>query len=68
DLHECNTNTIKVTSLMPDMEAILQHVSCKLYCSLIGSKDAYEQIQVEPEHTVMTTPYGNMSSLVLQQG
>ena len=41
------------------------------YRSLINRKDAYEQIQVEPdhiEHTAMTTPDGNMVSEVLQQG
>ena len=53
------------------MEAILHRISCKLYWTLIDGKDAYEQIRVEPLHvpcTAMTTPDGNMVSLVLQQG
>ncbi|KAL7284496.1 hypothetical protein ACG7TL_001787 [Trametes sanguinea] len=71
DLRERNANTIKVTSPLPDMEGILRRVSRKPYRSLIDGKDAYEQIRVAPEHverTAMTTPDGNMVSLVLQQG
>ncbi|PIL30265.1 hypothetical protein GSI_07443 [Ganoderma sinense ZZ0214-1] len=71
DLHERNANTHKVTSPLPDMEAILRRVSRKPYRTLIDGKDAYEQIRVEPSHvprTAMTTPDGNMVSLVLQQG
>ncbi|OJT15961.1 Transposon Tf2-12 polyprotein [Trametes pubescens] len=71
DLRERNANTHKVTSPLPDMEGILQWVSRKPYRSLIDGKDTYEQIRVEPEHVermAMTTPDGNMVSLVLQQG
>ena len=71
DLREQNANTHKVTSPLPDMEAILRRVSRKPYRTLIDGKDAYEQIRVEPSHvphTAMTTPDGNMVSLVLQQG
>ncbi|THH27321.1 hypothetical protein EUX98_g6860 [Antrodiella citrinella] len=52
------------------MEGILRRMACRPYRSLDG-KDAYEQIRVEPEHverTAMTTPDGNMMSLVMQQG
>ena len=71
DLRERNANTKKLTSPLPDMEGILRRVSRHPYRSLIDGKDAYEQIRVEPEHverTAMTTPDGNMVSLVLQQG
>ena len=60
-----------MTSLLPDMEAILWCVLWKPYRTLINGKDAYEQIRVELSHvlrTTMTTPDGNMVSLVLQQG
>ena len=53
------------------MEGILRRISRRPYRSLIDGKDAYEQIRIEPEHverTAMTTPDGNMVSLVLQQG
>ena len=55
------------------MEGILRRISRKPYRFLIDGKDAYEQIciQVETDHverTAMTTPDGNMVSLVLQQG
>nr|VWP01829.1 Uncharacterized protein [Ganoderma boninense] len=71
DLRERNTNTHKVTSQLPDMDAILRRVSRKLYWTLIDGKDTYKQIRVEPSHvlrTAMMTPDGNMVSLVLQQG
>lgn len=71
DLRERNDNTIKLTSPLPDMEAILRRVSKRKYRSLIDGKDAYEHIRVIPEHverTAMTTPDGNMVSLVMQQG
>ncbi|PIL26323.1 hypothetical protein GSI_12079 [Ganoderma sinense ZZ0214-1] len=71
DLCERNTNTHKVTSPLLDMEGILRCISRKPYRSLIDGKDAYEQIRIEPAHvphTAMTTPDGNMVSLVLQQG
>ncbi len=44
DLWECNANTHKLTSPLPDIEGILQRLSRKKYCSLINGKDAYEQI------------------------
>ncbi|KAJ8473319.1 hypothetical protein ONZ51_g7961 [Trametes cubensis] len=71
DLRERNANTVKVTSPLPDMEGILRRLARKPYRSLIDGKDAYEQIRIAPEHverTAMTTPDGNMVSLVLQQG
>lgn len=71
DLRERNANTHKLTSPLPDMESILCRVSRKPYRSLIDGKDSYKQICVIPEHVnrpAMTTPDGNMVSLVLQQG
>jgi hypothetical protein len=41
------------------------------YCSLLDLKNAYEQIQIIPEHvecSAVTTPDGNMVSLVIQMG
>ena len=71
DLRERNANTHKLTSPLPDIEGILRRLSRKRYRSLIDGKDAYEQIRIAPEHverTAMTSPDGNMVSLVLQQG
>ncbi|KAJ3482856.1 hypothetical protein NLI96_g6704 [Meripilus lineatus] len=71
DLRERNKNTRKLTSPLPDMEGILRRLARKPYRSLMDGKDAYEQIRVEPEdveRTAMTTPDGNMVSLVMQQG
>ncbi|KAJ2980416.1 hypothetical protein NUW54_g11009 [Trametes sanguinea] len=71
DLRERNANTHKVTSPLPDMDGILRRIARKPFRSLIDGKDAYEHIRIEPGHvdrTAMTTPDGNMVSLVLQQG
>jgi hypothetical protein len=71
DLRARNANTRKMTSPLPDMEAILRRVARCKFRSLIDGQDAYEQIRVVPEHverTAMSTPDGNMVSLVLQQG
>ena len=46
-LRERNDNTHKVTSPLPDMEAILRRVARRPFRSLIDGKDAYEQIRVE---------------------
>ena len=53
------------------MEGILRQVVQKPYQSTIDGQDAYEQIRVILEHvsrTAVTTPDGNMVSLVVQQG
>ncbi|THG94498.1 hypothetical protein EW026_g6987 [Hermanssonia centrifuga] len=71
DLRERNENTIKVTSPLPDMEGILRRIAKKPYRSSLDGKDAYECIRIEPDHvqrSAVTTPDGNMVSLVLQQG
>ncbi|THG93109.1 hypothetical protein EW026_g8033 [Hermanssonia centrifuga] len=71
DLRERNDNTIKVTSPLPDMEGILRRIAKKRFRSSLDGKDAYECIRIEPSHVeraAMTTPDGNMVSLVLQQG
>ncbi len=71
DLCERNDNTIKVTSPLPDMEGILRQIAKKPYRSSLDGKDAYECIRIEPDHierSAVTTPNGNMVSLVLQQG
>lgn len=71
DLRERNDNTIKVTLPLPDMEGILRRIAKKPFRSSLDGTDAYECIRIEPEHverSAMTTPDGNMVSLVLQQG
>ena len=53
------------------MEGILRRLARKKYRSSMDGKDAYEQIRVNPAHVermAMTTPDGNMVSLVMQQG
>jgi hypothetical protein len=71
DLRARNANTVKMTSPLPDMDGILRRVACCKFCSLIDGQDAYEQIRVVPEHvsrTAVSTPDGNMISLVLHRG
>jgi hypothetical protein len=71
DLRARNANTKKMASPLPDMEGILRRVAQCKFRSLIDGQDAYEQIRVVPEHverTAVSTPDGNMVSLVLQQG
>lgn len=71
DLRERNKNTRKMATPMPDIEGILRRVACRRYRSTMDGKDAYEQIRIVPEHvgrSTMTTPNGNMVSLVMQQG
>ena len=71
DLPKCNANTHKLTSPLPDMEGVLWQAAQKKYGSSMDLVDAYEQIWILPEHvdqTAMTTPDGNMVSLVIQIG
>ena len=71
DLHECNKNTYKQTSTLPDMDGMLWRVAAKLFHSMLDLKLAYEQIRIVPEHvecSAVTTPDGNMVSLVVQLG
>ncbi len=49
----------------------MRRAACAKYFSLMDSSDAYEQVRVEPAHverTAVSTPDGNMLSLVMQQG
>jgi hypothetical protein len=71
DLRARNTNTHKMSAPLPDIEGILRRASRARYRSLIDGQDAYEQIRIIPEHverSAVTTPDGNMVSLVIQQG
>ncbi len=71
DLRERNKNTQKSTSPLPDMEGMLRRTASKPFRTLLDLKSAYEQIRIIPEHvdrTTVTTPDGNMVSLVVQQG
>ncbi|KAF7348752.1 Retrovirus-related Pol polyprotein from transposon 17.6 [Mycena venus] len=71
DLRARNANTVKMTSPLPDMDGILRRVARCKFRSLIDGQDAYEQIRIILEHvprTAVSTPDGNMISLVLQQG
>ena len=71
DLRERNKNTHKRTSPLPDMEGMLRRTASKPFRSSLDLKNAYEQIRIVPEHvdrSAVTTPDGNMISLVIQQG
>ena len=71
DLRERNKNTVRLTSPLPDINGVLRRVAAKKYRSVLDLTAAYEQIRVIPEHvdrTAMSTPDGNMVSLVLQMG
>jgi hypothetical protein len=71
DLRERNKNTIKLSSPLPDIDGVLRRVASKPFRTVLDLTAAYEQIRVIPEHvdrTAMTTPDGNMVSLVLQMG
>jgi hypothetical protein len=71
DLRERNKNTHKSTSPLPDMEGMLRRTASKPFRTLLDLKSAYEQIRIIPEHvdrSTVTTPDGNMVSLVVQQG
>ena len=71
DLRERNKNTVKMSSPLPDIEGVLRQVMMKLFRTVLDLSAAYEQIRIIPEHvecSAMTTPDGNMVSLVLQQG
>ena len=71
DLRARNNNTIKMTSPLPDPEGILRRAAAHPFRSSMDGKDAYEQIRIEPSHvdrTAVTTPDGNMVSLVIQIG
>jgi hypothetical protein len=71
DLREKNKNTVRMTSPLPDIEGVLRRVAAKKYRSVLDLAAAYEQIRIVPEHverSAMTTPDGNMVSLVVQQG
>jgi hypothetical protein len=64
DLRERNKNTVKLTAPLPD-------TANKPFQMMLDLKDAYEQIRIVPEHvnrSSVTTPDGNMVSLVVQQG
>ena len=71
DLRERNKNTVRMTSPLPDIEGVLRRVAAKPFRSILDLTAAYEQIRIIPEHverSAVTTPDGNMVSLVLQMG
>ena len=71
DLRERNRNTHKKTSPLPDMDGMLRRTASKPFRTSLDLKNAYEQIRIIPEHvdrSAVTTPDGNMVSLVAQQG
>ena len=60
-----------MASPLPKQEGILHCVASKHYMSLMNLKDCFEQIWIIPEHIphiAITTPDGNMVSLMVQQG
>ena len=61
----------KMSAPLPNIEGILHQVAHVKYQSLINGKDVYKQIWIVSEHvhcSTVTTPDGNMVSLILQQG
>jgi hypothetical protein len=71
DLQARNANTVKMSSPLPDIDGVLRRVTTAKYQSLLDLKNAYEQIRIIPEHvghSAVTTPDGNMVSLVIQMG
>ena len=71
DLRARNANTMKMSSPLPDIDGVLRRVAGARYRSLLDLKNAYEQIRIIPEHvdcSAVTTPDGNMVSLVVQMG
>jgi hypothetical protein len=71
DLRERNKNTHKLTSPLPDIEGMLRRAAQRRFRTSMDMKDTYEQIRIEPSHvdrTTVTTPDGNMVSLVIQIG
>ena len=71
DLQECNKNTHKLSTPLPDIDGILCHVAKGCYRSIIDGQDAYEQIRIVLEHVerlVVTTPDGNMISTMIHIG
>ncbi len=71
DLQEWNTNTHKMVAPLASIDGILRHVASHHFRSLFDLQMAYEQICVITEHldqTAVTTPDGNMMSLIMQQG
>ena len=58
-----------MTSPLPDIDGVLRRVALAKYWSMLDLKNAYEQIQIKMDHvprSAVTTPDGNMVSLVLQ--
>ena len=71
DLRERNKNTHRMTSPLPDIDGVLRRTASKPFRTSLDLKNAYEQIRIIPEHvnrSAVTTPDGNMVSLVAQQG
>lgn len=48
DMCQCNLNTRKLASSLPDIESILRNIKLHLNRSLLNGKDMYEQICITP--------------------
>jgi hypothetical protein len=71
DARQRNDNTVGDVTPMPDQEMIRNTFAKARFRTKIDLSDAYEQVRVNPEHvnrTAFETPFGNMISLVMQQG
>lgn len=71
NVHNCNANTEKLASPVPDQRGIFQRVLLHKYHSGADAKGTYNQVQVEPgnvKYNVIATPDGTMESLVMLQG
>ena len=71
DARQHNNSTLLDSTPMPDQETIRNDVAQAKFHTKIDLSDAYEQICISPEHgprTAFAMIYGNMISLVMQQG
>lgn len=68
---QCNDNTVKDVTPLPDQDQIRMDIARAKYHSKIDLSDAYEQVRIEHEDiwkTAFSTPFGTFTSLVMQQG
>ena len=60
-----------MTSLLLDIDGVLHRAASAKYQLMLDLKNTYEQIQIVSHHvpcSAVTTPDGNMVSLVVQMG
>ena len=67
NVHQCNDNTIKDITPLPDQDQIRMDVAQAKYRSKIDLSDAYKQIRIKMED-IHKTAFGMFFSMVMQQG